>query len=248
MKNISIIIAFLFVSISHAQQDFKLQLGKKEFKKNEVTFHTINNEDGTIVHCFKYNNKVTGPMMIVYPDGKQSYMNYNKKHELDGTFITTDNATGTIELATYRKGKMNGPAFTMANGKMIDQSYFKDDRSVSAKEGKPKSYFFGGQSASDYFEGFTVDESPSGIWTVGYFMFSKPAFPAIAVYPSGNNYMGQFIQGVRKEFGVFFFKDDGKYVGFWHNGDRQGPGFYIDENGNVVEKGYYEKDKLKIAL
>lgn len=247
MKKATQILLLLTVTMSFSQQNFGNQAGKKEVKKGLITFETFTNSDGAVSHGFRMDGLIVGPNMVMHADGKTTFVNYNKDHQKDGTLIEMDKEKGTIELYTYRKDKKEGPAFKMANGKVEWQKQFDNDKE-DLKGYKANVVDYGYGQNPNGFNGFNIEKYDNGSYAVGYFLFSKRSFPAIQVWKSGEQYMGQHIQGLRKEFGVYFYDDGSKYVGSWHKNYKEGLGFKIDKNGNITEKGYYEDNVLKTAL
>lgn len=247
MKKVAQILLLLTVTMSFSQQNFGNQAGKKEVKKGLITFETFTNSDGAVSHGFRMDGLIVGPNMVLHADGKTTFVNYNKDHEKDGTLIEMDKEKGTLELYTYRKNKKDGPAFKMANAKVEWQKQFNDDKE-DLKGYKANVVDFGYGQNSGGFNGFNMEKYDNDSYAIGYFLFSKKSFPIIHVWKTGSQYMGQCIQGLRKEFGVYFYEDGSKYVGSWHKNYKEGLGFKIDKNGTITEKGYYEDNVLKTAL
>lgn len=247
MKKIIQTILLFIITTSFSQQNFGNQAGKKEVKKNLISFETFTDSVGSVSHGFRMDGLIVGPNMVMHTDGKITFANYNKDHQIDGTQIIMDKEKGTLELYTYRENKKEGPAFKMANGNIEWKKQFKND--IEDLNGyKSNTVDFGYGQNPNGFNGFNMEKYDNGSYAIGYFLFSKRSFPAIQVWKSGEQYMGQHIQGLRKEFGVYFYNDGSKYVGFWHKNYKEGLGFKIDKNGNITEKGYYEDNVLKTAL
>lgn len=245
MKRLAFSLLFLFIiSFCKAQISYGNQVGKKDLKKETITFETYTATNGAVSYGFKMNDLIVGPNMVLHTDGRTSFVNYNKSHLMDGTFIELNKLQGTQELYTYRNGKKDGPAFKMASGKVSWTKQFKDDKI------DPKGY----QVNHDFdyyvrenvvtFDGFTIEKYKNKSYAVGYFAYGKRAYPIIHVWENGDNFMGQNIQNYRKEFGVYFYSNGTKYVGSWHQNNKQGLGFMVDKNNNVTEKGFYEDGKL----
>ena len=55
---------------------------------------------------------------------------------------------------------------------------------------------------------------------------------ALAMYPNGDTYEGEFMDGIRESRGVYRYAASGeKYDGEWNNGRQHGKGRYISKNG-----------------
>ena len=247
MKNTFKLIALLICSSAMAQINYGNQVGKKEVKKGEVTFEQKTDDKGNTTIGFIMDGLPVGGQKVVTIDGQTIYQTYNRKHELDGTKIIMDKNSGSIELYTYRKNQKNGPAFKVSNGKIAWQKQFEDDK-PSGKDYKVNhsaDYYAGRNSAN--FEGFTMEKYKDS-YALGFFAYGRRAYPIIHTWNSGGSYYGQCIQGLRKEFGVYFYEDGGMYVGAWNNNSKEGLGFKMDKGGKVTEKGYYKKNIINIEL
>jgi hypothetical protein len=249
MKKGILFIALLFTgTFSYAQLSFGNQVGKKDVKSGTISFEKTTAANGDLIYGFKMKGLVVGPNMVLHTDGKTTFVNYNKDSQMDGTLIATSKSSGTIELYTYRKNVKDGPAFAMAGGKVAWSKQFKDDK-IDPKGYKVNhSADFYPRNDGKSFDGFTIDKYDNGSYAIGYFAYGRRAYPIIHVWKDGDNYMGQCIQGVRKEFGVYFNADGTKYVGAWDENCKEGLGFMVDKNGEITEKGYYDNGKLIIAL
>lgn len=213
-------------------------------KKGSVSFVTSTATNGSVSYGFKMDGLVVGPNMILHSDGRTTFVNFNKDHQMDGTLIEMDKLQGTTELYTYRKGKKNGPAFKMVGGKVIWSKQFKDDQ-IDDKGYKVNHNFdFYPQNDGKSFDGFTIEKYDNGSYAIGYFAYGRRSFPIIHVWEDGDNYMGQCIQNYRKEFGVFFYATGEKYVGSWDENYKEGLGFVISKDGKITEKGFYDNGKL----
>ncbi|SMC82891.1 MORN repeat-containing protein [Cellulophaga tyrosinoxydans] len=247
MKKTTLILLFLSITVGFSQQNFGNQVGKKEVKKDLITFKKFTNTDGAISYGFRMDGLIVGPNMVLHTDGKTTFTNYNKDHQKDGTLIEMNKEEGSIELYTYRNDKKEGPAFKMAGGKIAWQKQFNNDKE-DIKGYKADVVDFGYGQNSNGYNGFNMEKYDNDSYAIGYFLFSKRSFPIIHVWKDGAQYMGQCIQGLRKEFGVYFYADGSKYIGSWHKNNKEGLGFKIDKNGTITEKGYYEDNVLKTAL
>lgn len=237
----------LSVTIGYAQQDFGAQVKKKDVKKGLVSFEKVTEANGDVIYGFKIDGAWVGPNMNLKATGINSYVNYNKKHELDGTMINMNKQEGTITLFTYRKNKKNGPAFMMANGKVAWAKQFKNDQ--VDENGYQVNHDFDRYARNDNnFEGFTIEKYKNGSYALGYFAYGRRQFPMIHVWDDGDSYYGQYIQNFRKEFGVYFYTSGNKYVGSWDKNNQDGLGFFVNKDGEVTSKGYYEEGKLVIPL
>jgi hypothetical protein len=229
-----------------AQINYGKQIGKKEVKKGKVTFVQNTNNKGDTTYGFTMDGLPVGGQMQTTIDGKTTYQTFDKNHELDGTKIIMDRNSGGIELYTYRKNQKDGPAFKISNGKISWQRQYKNDV-PTGKDYEVNHNFDFYTSSSSSFEGFTMEKYKSS-YALGFFAYSKRAYPIIHVWNSGSSFYGQCIQGLRKEFGVYFYEDGSKYIGAWDANYKEGLGFKLDKGGKVIEKGYYDKGKLKIGI
>jgi hypothetical protein len=247
MKNTLLILAILISSPSIAQIAYGNQVGKKEVKKGIVVFENKTDEKGNTTIGFTMNGLPVGGQMIVNTKGETFYQTHNKKHQLDGTQIIMNKNTGSIELYTYRQDLKNGPAFRIDNGKIAWHRQYENGNATDKdyEVNHSADYYTNRNSAS--FEGFTMEKYKSS-YAIGFFAYGKRAYPIIHVWNEGGSYYGQCIQGQRKEFGVYFYDDGSKYIGAWHNNYKEGLGFKLDKNGEVIEKGYYKKNVLNISI
>ena len=247
-KIIQLFFLLLTSSFSYAQLDYANQVSKKDVSKGLVTFEKTTAPNGSISYGFKMDGRIVGPNMILHTDGRTSYLNYNKDHEVDGTLIEANKLEGTTELYTYRKGQKSGPAFKMANGKVEWSKQFKDGKIDPNGYKVNHNADFYPRNDGKSFEGFTIDKYENGSYAIGYFAYGRRAYPIIHVWEDGDNFMGQCIQNLRKEFGVYFSHKGHKYVGSWDENYKEGLGFSVDKNGEITEKGYYDNGKLIIPL
>lgn len=247
MKTILKLLILFLCSFSTAQINYGNQVGKKEVKKGLVTFEQKTDDSGNTTYGFVLDGLPVGGQMQTRTDGTTIYQTFNKKHELDGTKIIMDRNSGSIEMYTYRKNQKNGPAFQITGGNIAWQRQYKNDVATGKDyEVNHSADFYTGRNSST-FEGFTI-EKYKGSYALGFFAYSKRAYPIIHVWDAGSSFYGQCIQGLRKEFGVFFYDDGSKYIGAWDANYKEGLGFKLDKGGKAIEKGYYDNGKLKIAI
>jgi hypothetical protein len=248
MKIVTLLTVLFYTSLSFAQIDFGKQVKKKDVNKGLVTFETGTDEHGAIFYRFSMHGNIVGGSLLINAKGIATYANYNTKHEMDGTTIEINEAAGEIAMYTYRKNMMDGPAFQLINGKVGWFKQFKNNKEDS--EGYTVTYT--NSAYTSYEKGTTMDgfqtEKYKNSYAVGYFAYGRKAFPMIQVWNEGGSYYGQYIQGERKEFGVYFFKDGSRYIGAWHKNNMEGLGFKLSKNGEVIEKGYYNNNELVIKL
>lgn len=247
MKSILKLALLLVCSTVTAQINYGNQIGKKEIKKSLVSFVQNTDNNGNTTYGFTIDGLPVGGQMQTTIDGKTMYRTFDKNHELDGTEIIMDRNSGDIELYTYRKNQKNGPAFKITNGKIAWQRQYKNDAATGKdyEVNHSADYYIDRNSIS--FEGFTM-EKYNGSYALGFFAYSKRAYPIIHVWDEGDSFYGQCIQGLRKEFGVYFYQNGNKYIGAWHNNQKEGLGFTLDNGGKVLEKGYYKDGRLDIGI
>lgn len=245
MKKCLFLIVLFTTSFSFSQIDFGKQIKKKDLPN--VTFEKTTDAEGNVTFGFKMNGLPVGGQMVLGTAGITKYMTFNKKHEIDGTMIIMKKNSGEIELYTYRKSQKNGPAFKMNGGNIAWHKQFEDDAATEKEYEVNHTFDYYSNKNTPSFEGFTIEEYKTSI-AIGYFAYSKMAYPIIRVWNEGGSYYGQCIQGERKEFGAYFFADGKKYIGAWHKNDQEGLGFMIDKDGKVIEKGFYKDGKLEISI
>ncbi|MGB5981137.1 MAG: hypothetical protein WBG46_03235 [Nonlabens sp.] len=247
MKKTLQIFLLCICSTAFAQIQYGNQIGKKEVRKGLVTFAQNTDDKGNSTYGFTMDGLPVGGQMQLTTDGKSIYQTYNKDHELDGTQIILDRNSGNIEMYTYRKNEKNGPAFKITNGNVAwHRQYKKDIATDKDYEVNHSADYYSGR-ISDSFDGFTIDKY-KGSYALGFFAYGRRAFPIIHVWDAGDSYYGQCIQGLRKEFGVLFYKDGSKYIGAWHKNYKGGLGFMLDKGGKVIEKGFYKNGSLDIEV
>ena len=66
-----------------------------------------------------------------------------------------------------------------------------------------------------------------------------PQGKGIAIYTNGEEYEGDFVNGIREGDGIYYWKEGEKYIGKYKNNKRNGYGKYYDANGNIIEQGFY---------
>lgn len=237
----------LATAFSHAQQNQKNQVNKKDIKKGLVSFNSSTDENGAVSFGFTMNGASVGPNMVLHPNGKTTYVSYNKDHQMDGTMIIMKKQEGTVELYTYRNNKKNGPSFKMVNGKPTSPEQYKNDR-IDANGfvvDPPGEYV---RVKGDGLTGFTMEKYDNNSYAIGYFKYGYRYSPMIHVWDNEDVYYGQYLGGSRNGFGVYFHNNGKKYAGDWNENYKEGLGFTVDKEGNLIEKGYYEGGVLKIPL
>lgn len=247
MKKSALLVFLLFTLTGFTQIDYGKQVKKKDVKKGLVSFEKKTDDKGNVTFGFTMEGKNVGGQMLLNTSGTSIYCNYNTDFEMDGTTIIMDNSSGEITLYTYRKNMKDGPAFKLANGEIAWTKQFKKDKEDPNGYTVNHSFDFYTDKNTASFEGFTIDKY-DGSYALGYFAYGRRAYPIIHVWDSGSSYYGQCIQGLRKEFGVYFFDDGSKYVGAWHDNQKEGLGFMVDKSGTVTEKGFYKNGSLDISL
>lgn len=246
MKNFILIACTLVSTLGFSQIDFGKQVKKKEVEKGLVTFEKSTDDKGTIIYGFKIEGKAVGAQLSIDNTGVRTYCSFNKDNQMDGTTIIMNSDAGEITLYTYRNNEKDGPAFKMANGKVAWSKQFKKGKD------DPKGYvvnhdFDYEKKQLQTLEGFTIDKN-KGSTAIGYFAYGRKAYPMIHVWDEGTSYYGQYIQGERKEFGVYFYENGDKYIGAWHKNAMEGLGFKVTKAGEVIEKGFYKSGKLILNL
>lgn len=104
-------------------------------------------------------------------------------------------------------------------------------------------------SIGDCLNGFGIKKNTKiNSITIVFFTFESVKYPALATYSDNGQYFGQFILGIREQFGIYIFPSGRKYIGFWKKGDQEGYGFYLDKEGQVEEKGYYKNGSLAMSM
>ena len=247
MKTTLQLVFLLVYGIVTGQINYGKQIGKKEIKKGLVTFVQNTDNDGNTSYGFTMDGLPVGGQMQKTIDGKTIYQTYNKDHQLDGTKIIMDKNTADIEMYTYRKNLKNGPAFKISGGNIAWQRQYKNDVATDKDYEVNHSADFYVNKNSPSFEGFTI-EKYKGSYALGFFAYSKRAYPIIHVWDKGDSFYGQCIQGFRKEFGVYFQENGNKYIGAWDSNQKEGLGFEVDKNGKVLKKGYYKDGSLEIEI
>lgn len=247
MKKIQILICLLISSYTFSQIDYGKQVKKKDVEKGLIAFVNTTDDRGNVTIGFTMNDLQVGSQLFIDANGNKTYANYNKDHQMDGTTIIMNTSTGEITLFTYRDNILDGPAFKITNGNVAWTKQYK--------KGKEDLKGYTVNHSADYytdkntpsFEGFTI-EKYKGSFALGYFAYGRRAFPMIHIWDEGDSFYGQYIQGVRKEFGVYFYKNGDKYIGAWNNNAIEGLGFTMNKNGEVISKGYYKDGEINIKL
>ncbi|KAI8894714.1 hypothetical protein BC833DRAFT_603866 [Globomyces pollinis-pini] len=63
-------------------------------------------------------------------------------------------------------------------------------------------------------------------------------------FPCENMYKGNWVDGKRHGFGIFYYSDGSRYEGNWKENKKEGQGVYISSNGRVYN-GIFINDKIK---
>ena len=77
MKKTTLILLLLSITVGFSQQNFGNQAGKKEVKKDLITFEKFTNTDGAISYGFRMDGLIVGPNMVLHTDGKTTFTNYH---------------------------------------------------------------------------------------------------------------------------------------------------------------------------
>lgn len=248
MKKILLLI-LIFCSFSiQAQIDFAKQIKKKDL--DQIEFKSITTDNGDVIHGFFMNNLVVGPYMSHKANGIIEYKSYNKKHQIDGSVITFNQLDATVTLQNFRKGVAEGGAFQFKNGNVTWAKTFEKGISVEDNLGMYRANKANALDCiGDCLNGFGVKKNTKiNSVTIGFFAFERTLYPALTTYNDNGQYFGQFIHGIREQFGIYKFSDGNRYIGFWKKGSQEGYGFYIDKEGKIIEKGYYKKGSLAISM
>ncbi len=245
-----IVLALLLIATGgYAQDNQKNQPGQKEVKKGLISFKSFTAGNGDASYGFTMNGLIAGPNMVLHTDGSTTYQNYNKDSKIDGVVINMKKQEGTIELYTYRESKKNGPAFKMTNGKVTWNKQFKND-TEDIKGFVVKSPGQYAQIKGDGKSGFTMEKYDNS-YAIGFFKWGYRYSPMIHVWDDSKlfkSYYGQYLGGGRNGFGIMFYTNGDKYVGYWDGNYKEGLGFMMDKDGNVTEKGIYKGGRLITPL
>lgn len=65
----------------------------------------------------------------------------------------------------------------------------------------------------------------------------------IFIWKNGDRYEGEFKNDSRSGKGIYYFRSGEKYIGQWNNDLREGNGKVVNEKGQVLFNGVWEKDK-----
>ena len=95
---------------------------------------------------------------------------------------------------------------------------------------------------------FGSGKDSNGVEYVGEFKNNAPVGKVIITYKVGNRYAGDYNRGRNGE-GIFYYLGEGEKKGAiivsqYKDNLQRGNGIYFDRNGNVVESGLYEGNKL----
>ena len=66
------------------------------------------------------------------------------------------------------------------------------------------------------------------------------------IWPSGNQYKGDWKNNRQHGFGVALYPRGDKYVGYWKNGKMDGEGIFTLKDGSVLE-GVWKENKFLYA-
>ena len=242
-KTILFIATFSIINVLQAQ--FKMSVSKSELKR--VSFNTDTLDNGnTYHHYFMLDDIKIGPSVKFSSENIQ-FFQYDKKGELQGSFIKA--SVANIEIGSYKNGQKHGNSFTTKNvsdvTKVIDYKKgieYKDFTREYQENTNPIVSDAGKCTANNF-----CNWSDGKVQTIGWWDSPNVLSPALEIYMEYKNvYMGDFKKGERNGFGVYMFETGNFDVGYYRKGEDHGLGFTINPQGKVLfaanyDKGYYTK-------
>jgi hypothetical protein len=89
-------------------------------------------------------------------------------------------------------------------------------------------------TSSEKYEGYWKDNQPNGEGKLTYYNLDNETC---------NYYEGNFIDGKREGYGVFYYADGSRYKGQWSNNQKHGIGEYCTPSG-VIQRSIFENDRI----
>nr|XP_039274128.1 radial spoke head 10 homolog B-like [Styela clava] len=200
------------------------------------------------------NNRITGYGTYKWPDGSvyEGEVSNGFRH---GVGVFRSPQQGVSYSGQWYLGKRHGRGIMNYS----EQSWYEGDWVNNARHGFGVRRYrtgnvFEGRWTNDKRHGegtmrwLATNETYRGMWENGvqhgygthtWYLQRVPG----SQYPLRNEYIGDFINGLRHGRGKFFYASGAVYDGEWENGKKSGWGKFIFKNGRVFE-GQFDNDHM----
>ena len=237
---------FILFTITCSIAFSQVKLSKKELR--ELSFKEEIGAKGAHTFGFYLDGKPIGPYLGI-KDSEMVYLDYNKDQKSEGFTLYVNRETGENILATAKKGKKEGPFFSIKAGEVqyareadkkgnvtdIDLYY---QQNLSNKSG----------CRGNCVDGFGLIKYDEGNYAFSYFAYGNKFWTTYHIFPSGNVYRGSTVLDYREGMGVFTYDNGTEYIGHFKKGYLNGLGFVRDKTGKVIEKGIYKGGELITSI
>ncbi|XP_077991620.1 radial spoke head 10 homolog B-like [Glandiceps talaboti] len=201
-------------------------------------------------------NRVTGRGMYKWPDGStyegEVYEGFRNGHGTFRSMVSPCSYTGQWQM-----GKRHGTGIMRYDTDGL--SFYEGDwvnnlrhgygvrryRSGNVYEGEWANNNRQGQGTMRWID---LDQAYTGQWENGiqhghgehtWYLKRVPG----SQYPLRNQYVGDFVRGMRHGVGSFYFANGAKYEGEWDSNLKQGRGKFTFKNGRIFE-GMFIQDRM----
>ncbi len=172
-------------------------------------------------------DKLEGPGRFYYTDGRRLEA-FWVHHSLEGPGIIYEK-DGSRRIWSYFDNKLNGLAVTVnkdgttSNPGVWEMDSEKKDITLESWDGAKGIHYYA-EDKTDINDG-----------------------QAIACYPTGSIYIGDFKNGKRDGWGTFYYADKGWHTGEWKNDMRNGVGYYSFPNDSqyLYKAGIWTNDQCE---
>lgn len=192
-----------------------------EFKLNQV--------HGNGVLTIPGKSKFEGSFHQGIKHGKGVYINYQKGVEYNGDYFggrrqgqgTLKLKDGSLYVGDFLEGKKHGQGKVQwTNGNWYNGNWEK-----GKKHGKGIMHWI---TRNEKYEGDWKNNKPDGVGT--HIWLEKKKTHQIL----RNRYEGEFLNGLRHGYGVFYYANGARYEGEWFQNMKHGYACYIDDNENAT--------------
>lgn len=208
--------------------------------------------DGTVYIGDVKDNQITGKGTYIYSNGS-SYTGELVNGLKEGKGKLDDNINEIIYEGEWKNNKKTGFGKLIVKN-MTYEGYFIND--IKSRKGK-----LIWNDTMNLYEGEFMNNKIQGN---GYFIWNDAYEKFIGQWKENiqnglgihiwydekydmkylrNRYIGEFADGMRSGYGVFFYTNGSKYEGQWRNNKKHGFGVYTFQDGSRFE-GFFENDKM----
>ncbi len=197
------------------------EMMKAEYEKNSYTGYVTNYDDG---YGYYTGNLVSGVRQgkgkITWYDGStyDGEWNNGQKHGYGKSVW----ANGDTYVGEWKNHLMHGQGtYVWTNGNTYTGQWENNKKSGQGK--------FTWKSSGFVYDGNWINDVRQGKGTMFF---------------DNGKYVGDWKDGERTGYGVYYWNDGSRHEGQWLNGNRHGSGVYYNADGSVRQKGTWKDDKF----